>query len=172
MIWGKLLKPFSLYMSPAAVEREIPFMQAESIEFTVNCEWNLQWRRALISIAKHSLHDYGAYGAMAPKINLNGQIPTRHGYDHTQWPSWSELYDFVNTCRRTRARCMFWELLQIAPANKEDWMASKKLRNAQLTTTPRTTYIKQSIGTTTVVISLQSMHMLCDDWCVVQFSSN
>ena len=71
-------------MLPAAMERENLFMQAELIEFTVNCEWNLQWRRALISIAEYSLHDYWAYGAMAPKINLNGQIPTWHEYDHTQ----------------------------------------------------------------------------------------
>lgn len=67
---------------------------------------------------------------------------------------------------------MFRKLLQIASKNVVYWMATMELRTAQLTTTAQTTSVNKSVGITTVMISFQSMIILCDDRCVVQFSSN
>lgn len=98
-----------------------------------NTHWmaTVPWRWRTISIIKYSRDGYGATLITRKK----------HEYNLTQRPSCSESCDFVNTCRLT----MSWELLQVAPENVKYWIASRELRIALLTTTARTTYVKQSL---------------------------
>lgn len=149
IIWAKLLQTFSLCMLPAAVGRVFFSFHASWIVRVCNrlLMKNWQWapridfnRQTLIGWLR-SLRCYDTEEEI-PMVKYSLGMITE--YDHTQWPSCSESYDFVNTCRLIRAP-RIRKLLQIRPENAGYWMARKELRTTQWSTTVRMIQVKQSL---------------------------